>query len=422
MIWQIVKKQGLLLLRNPQQLLLLIGLPIILIAILGTALGGMLEGTAPDIHVKVGLIEHEDEGQQIDRFVLDLENGHFPVEAVEEIKANVEQMAPIHLLKETVLGNEDLKEMMEVIVVKPSEKEAIMNDDSYTALIEVPVNFTYDTLESLTLKKPSQPSLMIYKNEGSQVGFSIVENILKQFQEQLTLGAFLGKSGIDSSAIQMDEEKITGEVSTIHQKSPVSTKGYYTVGMAVMNVLFIASTIGSISFLEKKTHVFDRVILANVSRWIYFLGVFISSTIIAFLHLLIIYSFAWIVFGVNWPDLISFIIVTALFAIAVGGIGVLLSAISYRFNSESVTNFFAGIIVTIMAFLGGSFYPIGESSSMLQMVGNLTPNGAGMSAYLAILRGDGFTEISNHLFFLVSFAIAAIVIAALSFPKRGASV
>ena len=43
MIWQIVKKQGLLLWRNPGQLLLLIGLPIILIAILGTALSSMMD-------------------------------------------------------------------------------------------------------------------------------------------------------------------------------------------------------------------------------------------------------------------------------------------------------------------------------------------------------------------------------------------
>ena len=47
MIWQIVKKQGLLLWRNPGQLLLLVGLPVILIAILGTALSSMMEGRGP---------------------------------------------------------------------------------------------------------------------------------------------------------------------------------------------------------------------------------------------------------------------------------------------------------------------------------------------------------------------------------------
>ena len=55
------------------------------------------------------------------------------------------------------------------------------------------------------------------------------------------------------------------------------------------------------------------------------------------------------------------------------------------------------------------------------MLGNLTPNGAGMSAYLSILRGDGFSDISEHVLFLILFAVVSIVIAALSFPKRGAT-
>ena len=55
------------------------------------------------------------------------------------------------------------------------------------------------------------------------------------------------------------------------KKNLISTKSYYAVGMAVMNVLFMASAISGITFLEKKSHVFDRVILANVSRWVYLL-------------------------------------------------------------------------------------------------------------------------------------------------------
>ena len=119
--------------------------------------------------------------------------------------------------------------------------------------------------------------------------------------------------------------------------------------------------------------------------------------------------------------MLSFLIVTVATAISVGGISVLLTAISYRLDSEVISNFFSSILVTLMAFLGGSFFPIGDLSRVIGMLGNLTPNGAGMSAYMAILRGDGFLEISNHVLFLILFAVVSIVVAALSFPKRGAS-
>ena len=306
-------------------------------------------------------------------------------------------------------------------MLKVSEKDKILNDDSYTAVIEVPENFTYETLQAMLLNEGSLPELKVYRNEGAPIGSSVVENILQQFQTQLTLQTFLGQKGIDPSRIQIDENSILGNTTTINKKNPVSTKSYYAVGMAVMNVLFIATAISAITFLEKKMHVFDRVILANVSRWVYFMSVFISGAIFALLQLLIIFGFSWAIFGVSWPNLTYFFIVTIATAISVGGICVLLTAISYRLNSEVISNFFSSIVVTLMSFLGGSFYPIGDASKFIEKLGNFTPNGAGMSAYMAILRGDGFSAFSQHVLFLIVFAVIAIVIAALSFPKRGAS-
>ena len=73
-----------------------------------------------------------------------------------------------------------------------------------------------------------------------------------------------------------------------------------------MNVLFIASAISGITFLKKKIHVFDRVILANVSRWVYFIGVFFSGAFFALLQLSIVFGFLWALFGVIGLTLVCF--------------------------------------------------------------------------------------------------------------------
>lgn len=422
MIWQIIKKQGLVLLRNPLEILLLIGLPIILIAILGTALSNMMDDHLPDIHVKVALMEHEKEEEQVERFMTSLKNKGLPLEEINEIEASIEEMKPIHILKETVFGNDELKDIVEWNEMDPTKKKLVMEDNTYTAIIEIPENFTYETLAFMVLDETPRPSLHIIQNEGSQHGVSMVNNILQQFQEELTLGTFLTKNGLDQQVSRVDQERYSGEAVSINQKKTVTTKGYYTVGMAVMNVLFIASVIGSFAFKEKKTHVFNRIILADTSRWVYFVGILLAGTIFGLLQLLIIYGFSWLVFGVSWPHVIPFLTITVFYAFAIGGIAVLLTAISYRTNSEMMTNFFAGILVAIMAFLGGSFFPIGDSVKLIEILGNMTPNGAGMSAYLSILRGDSLSEIGHHLLFLAIFALLSIVIAALSFPKRGASI
>ncbi|WP_047979823.1 ABC transporter permease [Ornithinibacillus contaminans] len=417
MLWQIIKKQGLLFFRNPQELLLLIALPIILVTILGTALGSFMNSESSPIELKVAFIEHEDEQEQLNRFLADMAE-QLPAESVAEIQAEAEQMMPIKLLKEQVFGNEELKNFIKLHEVEPSERNEIIQDDSYTSIIEVPANFTYAVLNNMVLGNEDQPVLTITQNEASQAGASIVDSVLTQFQEQLTLGNFLSKNNMDESVLNIDESMLPGEMTTINEKDPISAKAYYTIGMVVMNVLFLAGSISSFAFEEKRIHVIDRVILGNVPNWVYYSGILASGTIFAFIQSIIVFTFSRIAFGISWPDLPAFLAVTLAFSLAVGGIAVLLSAISYRINSETVTGFFSSILVTLLSVLGGSFFPIGDFSSFIQKLGNLTPNGAGMSAYLAILRGDGFAEIGNHLIYLTSFALFTVIIAALCFPKR----
>ncbi|RKQ33860.1 ABC transporter permease [Oceanobacillus halophilus] len=421
MLWQIIKKQALILLRNPVQILLLLGLPIILITILGTALSNWMDGESIEINVKVAMIEQEDEEKQVNQFISDIESGVIPETAIEMIKETAPQIAPIGILKDSVFKSEELANMIDLHEAKPSEKEELLDDSSFAAVIEVPENFTYDTLQTIMLHEDISPELRVYHNEQQEIGANIVSDILTQFQEQMTFGVFLSEKGIDLDAIQIDTNELPGEVKRINQGNPISSKDYYTIGMAVMNVLFMATAIGWISFHEKATHVFDRVIIANVSKWIYFLGILLSGMIFAFIQLLVLFSFAWIVFDVTWPDLTSFLIVSLFISISVGGLTVLLAAISYRLNSENIIDFFGSVVVSLMAFIGGSFFPIGDSSKLLQTLGDLTPNGAGMSAYLTILRGEGISEVSHHLLYILGFAISSIIIGALSFPKRGAS-
>ncbi|GAA0595578.1 hypothetical protein GCM10009001_09610 [Virgibacillus siamensis] len=420
MIWQIIKKTGLTLLRNPFQLLLLIGLPLILILILGVALGGVMNGETTSIEAKVAIVENGNEQKQVEQFMHDVKESNIPEKKVSAIRQAAEQMAPIHEIK-SIFKSEGLKDIVTLESVKPVNLEKVLKDDSYAVIIEVPENFTYQTLRKLLLNKNSQSSLNVYENGEKNIGASVVQNVLQRYQENLTLVNFVQDKGISMDAIQVDAEQITGNIKSVDQAEPVSAKDYYAIGMAVMNVLFIASTIGSYAFRERKMHVFNRIILADVSRWIYFTGVLLAGAIFAFIHLCIVFAAAWLFFGVAWPDVTGFLIVTLTMAVAVGGLSVLVVAISYRLNSEMIINFFSNIIISVLAFLGGSFFPIGQSAEILSKLGNLTPNGAGMTSYLNIIRGSGISSSWEHLIFLGIFAVVLICIAALSFPKRGQS-
>lgn len=396
------------------QLLLLIGLPIILILILGFALSNFMDGESPEIQAKIAIIEHNSEMEQFDQFIHEMnkETG-FNKRNI----ASMEKSLPIQTLK-SLFHSKKLAKMIEVKETSVSKKDEILNDNTYTAVIEVPEDFTYKYLFHIMLNDGEIPQLRVIGNEQQQIGVDVIQSIIENFQQQLTLGAFIKKNGINEQALVIPDSLFTNTRTTIDQNKAVTSKDYYTVGMAVMNALFIASTIGTIAFKEKQTFVFNRIILANMSRWIYFSGVLFSTVIFASIQLLVIYGFAWFVFDVTWSNLFAFFIITVSLSIAIGGIAVLLTAISYQIRSETITNFFSSAIVSIMALIGGSFFPIGDSSEFVRVIGNFTPNGAGMSAYLSILRGNALTDVITPILYLCFFGVTMIIIAALTFPKR----
>ncbi|MGF7013685.1 ABC transporter permease [Ornithinibacillus bavariensis] len=416
MLWNIIKKQGLIFFRNPQELLLLIALPMVLITILGTALSGFMEAGSSPITVKIALIENESEPEQVDRFLHEIEK-ELPPNVLVGIEENINQSMPITALKE-IFTDESMKDFVELDYVNPSDRDKVLKDNTYTCIIEVPKNFTYELLKYIVLGESEQPSLKINLNEGSHVGAGIVNNILTQFQDQLSLGVFLDKNGIDPSVIAVSNQTVVGKMTTIDEKGSISSQAYYSIGMVVMNVLYIAGSIGSHAFREKRSNVFDRIIISDVSGWVYFIGVLMSGTIFAFMQTIIVFTFSWLVFGIVWPDLIAFFATTLAFSFSVGGLAVLLSAISYRINSVSITSFFSSVVVTLLSVLGGSFFPIGDFLPFVQAIGNITPNGASMSAYISILRGDSLLDIGDHLIFLLLFAFSLVIVAALCFPKR----
>ncbi|GIO21569.1 ABC transporter permease [Oceanobacillus sp. J11TS1] len=417
MLYQLVKKQLLLLWRNPVQIFYLFGLPIILIFILSMALAGFMEEGSPELELKVAWLEHEDEVEQVNQFIDEMEDLGVPAEALGEN----EYLQMVAMLREDVLQGEDLQEMIELKIIDEDQKADVLADDSYSGLIEVPENFTYDMLQVLSGQSGEKPELMLHVNQEDGIYSSVLSQILEQFDKVLTTQAFLQQHSLDIDIGDMQAVTNAGEQIQIDQMDPISSRDYYTVAMAVYTGLYVASTIGFFATRERQDQIFDRIIVGDLSRWVYFFSVLISGFIMAFIQLLFLYCFSYLVFQVAFNDILAFLITTFSYSVSVGGITVLLTAISYRFKSDAIIGLFTGIVTSILAFIGGSFFPIGEFSETMQQIGDMTPNGSGLSAYIQLLRGGNMKDVTSHLIYMASFGIAMIVIAAMSFPKRGAA-
>lgn len=417
MIFPFIKKDLLVMIRNRQELLVLLLMPIVLIAILGFALGGIPKGDSTKIHAKVAIINNDNEKEDFQQFKKDIENAGLPIEAKTSMMTGAQNLLPVTILTEDVFGSEELKKYFEVEIIEPDQAEKVKKDDDYAAIIEIPEKFTYHLLSNVFLDRSTDLSLQLYKNEGKQGTSNLVEDIIRQFQKQLTTMTIVGKNGV-----QLDTATITGKIKTVSKKEPINSLQYYTVGMSVMFIMYVASNISSFAYREKQLHVFNRIILSNTSSWSYFIGIFFSAMLIAFIQQLILYGVSAVIFHVYWGDLAAFLVLNVSLSFAIGGVAAVLTAINYRIDSESASSFFSSIIVTLFSLLGGSFTPLAEVSPIIEFIGNLTPNGAGMTALLKVLQGSGISGIFEHVLYLIIFGIALLSVAAFSFPKRGEAI
>jgi len=406
MVWSLLLKELKLFLRNPQELLVLLLMPLVLITILGFALGSFFNSDTPPITGKAAIVQYGNEEEEMDRFMKALGESGVPEPAIQQMESHIIQLLPGRMLREKIFGNEELSKVITLEEITPSDLDEAKEKGKYSAIIEIPDGFTEKLLHSLFIAKQEIPDLIVYENEELDYSSSFVSDVVEQFKGQYSLLAALGKEGIVSGDKGLPTVEVKGTVETVTKRDPIDAFSYYAVGMSVMFVLFLAGNIGANSFVERQQHVYDRIRLANVPAYVYLLGVFLSGFVLACLQLGVLYGGAALLYDVHFSNITLFLLITVLLSAVVGGIGVLLTVINNRLGNDSASKLYGSAGVAILAFFGGSFTTVGES---LQVIGNLTPNGAAMKAYLQVMSGAELADISP---FLITLLIELVIILA----------
>ncbi|KGR78484.1 ABC transporter permease [Ureibacillus manganicus] len=417
MFLSLIKKQVKLFLRSPSELLLLLAMPVGLILILSFALGSIWDGNSEFKKIEVAVVQHNDEVGQMEEFLNTLSK-RIPVNDL--MVQNIEEMLPVSTLLNQVLGNPEAQEFITVTQLEVNELELARNNGKYNAIIEIPEGFTVDYLSSLFLEDEEDiPSFQVYLNESEQTTSVILQNILDYYQYQYSLFSQLGKNQLFTEEISVPTLDLTSEIRTVASKEHITSSTYYTFSMSVMFILFLASTIASQAYLEKDSHIFDRILLAQVHPLVYLASIVVSTIILTMLQIGILFLFSYYVFKIPFTNLLLYLLITFMVSLVIGGISALLSSLNYRSNSATASNLFSNAFVAILALLGGSFFNISGLSPVLAEIGLWTPNGAALEGYLRLIQDGTISSIQQILLNLGILAFVFILLAFLLFPKRG---
>jgi len=194
---------------------------------------------------------------------------------------------------------------------------------------------------------------------------------------------------------------------------------HVVAGTSVMMLLFSVAGIGGSLIDEKQEGMLKKLLCSPMPPNHIHYGKMVYAIIISIAQLIIMFVYAWLVFGLDimhhLPSLALMILVTAY---ACSGFGILLASFA---KSRQQVQGYSTIVVLVMSAMGGSMIPIFIMPEMMQKIAVVSVNYWGIQGFHDIfLRYLPITDITflSKVFVLIGIGTLLNFIALLMFKKN----
>lgn len=336
--------------RDKRSLCLMLLFPIVLILILGTALGGQFKPQNVDKTVVYYINNDNGEmGKAFDQFI----------------------------------NRDEIKEVLDVKTIDSKEEaRKIVTGGGAVALIEVDEDFTANYALGEKAK------VHVYKNNNSGFRASVVRNIVDSFIDGANSGKAILRIG------KMPDYK----TFTTIEDTPLKTDGkipgamdYYAVTMLVM-ILMYGAGYGTYGMAEDYLYdMGNRIKASPIKIHELFIGKILGTILTIFCQGLLIILFTKFVYKANWGSSIvqiAFICLSlSVFSTAMG------SAACILFKNEKTADSITSILTPIFTFLAGGYVPINSSNNVFASIRMLSPNFLAQTAIFNTIYGGEVLDI-----------------------------
>ncbi|TWT05564.1 ABC transporter permease [Planococcus sp. CPCC 101016] len=421
-MYTFLKKDILVLFRDRTELAVLLAMPFILIAILGFALSGLLSGNSEVLSMDVAIVQEDNEQLGLEQFAEELNGSGIPAEARSRIMAAAQETSPSSILQ-GILTDESLRELVTAQEMDTAAAAEALEEEEVVAILTIPENFTLNALQKMLMDTGGGAELELMIADHAATQSEVFTDILEEFVWSLNFESAIAQAANGEAPAPEETSVQFGGVESVSAVQPISSFQYYTIGMAVMFALFVGATISGIAFVEKQQFVLNRILLSDQHPFVYLGAKAISAATVTFLQFCILFFFSSLLFGAfdltNWSFWPGMLLIGFTLAICVGALAAFLTALTMRFNNDSITTVFAGGVVTIFAFLGGSFTPTEGMPDSIQKLGGWTPNGASLNAFLIWLQNLEIVLLWEPLSRVLLLTIVLLILSLLIFPRKG---
>lgn len=398
----------------------LMGMPVVLIFILGSALGG--GGAQSQIPVAV---------VNLDRGVTGPAPGDAPTSSRGVLRNVGLELAGL------LTDSERLNDVFEIEVAS-DEKEAARRvaTGTYAAALVVPTDF------SAKIASGQPVELRVLRDPGAGLSAGIFESVVRSIAarysavsvgvqtaievaaehrptavatpngqievQQLVVDA-LGRSGLASVEVADSEADVAREMTALD---------FFGVTMTAMFLMFGAMFGAFSTIKERREQTLSRLLSTPASGMSVTAGKMLGIFGLGMVQFTVLYVFTRFLFRVNWGDSVAAVfLVAAAEMLAVTGLAVLIAAFA---RTERGAGGLGPLIVQIQALIGGAFFTLSVLPEWLQSVRFLSVIGWAIEGWQEIqLRGGGVADVVGPVAALVGFAVAFFGVGAWRTGARG---
>ncbi len=264
--------------------------------------------------------------------------------------------------------------------------------------------------------QPNQPTIQLLKDSSDMIAPQVIAGLLQKvaMTSMPDIMAEQGSKYMDQYAggfTPEQKKKIEAGIAALRAREsgvqqagsgdsnvgmpiPVTTRdvvgenknnkmvSFYAAAIGVMFLLFTASGAGGSLLDEAESGTLDRVLSTRVTMGRLLAGKLCFCVLLAFAQLVVMFTWAWLVFKVDFLGHIpGFVIMGLSTAFAVGAFGMVLASIC---RTRAQLGPLSTLVILLMSSIGGSMFPRYFMSEAMQKAGLLTINAWAI---------DGFTKV-----------------------------
>jgi len=425
-VLDIIKKDLKILLSDKKALGIMIVMPIILTTILSFALKGSFMDTGGNVKkISIAIVKEYDMDENIKDFQNTLKDSiignSLNQEDFEKILEAKDELDIEDLFINEFLEDKDVNKILNYSIMEKDKAVELLNKGEISGIIVLPENFIKDIYINFFTPFRNMIEIKVIGSPDSYLGYQIVETIMKVFSDTISsmiiaknvfletaLEENIGVKSYEDMGIIIEEmgselskNPVTLNHTNLQGRKPISSFAYYSVAMTTMFVLFVAGY-GSKTLLEEKNNItYQRMVIGGASKWKIVSGKFFTMLVIGLLQIFIMVIYSSLVLKVDWGNPLLIFLASFTISFSVSGIGIMVSALTFRAGNYKMANAFETAIIQFFALVGGSFFPVDLLPGFLRRLSNFVPNGIALKSLSRIMMGYGFGDIALNLFMLI---------------------